>query len=205
VNQSDGEEAAERRSLIRSLNPFGRIRLRLAARLHEYASDLTRGELNFSWITDNLAAGGSIRRRDYERLRRLGITGVIDLRDEGCDDASALRRLGIELLHLPTPDRYSPSVDALVSGVRWTEKQLEAGGKVFAHCQHGVGRGPLMICAVLVNRGSSAPDALEELRERRWQSAPNDRQIEGLLAFEAHCRASDEIAAGAAGTVRNTA
>ena len=64
----------------------------------------------------------------------------------------------------------------------------QAGVSVFAHCEHGVGRGPLMICAVLVSRGLSAPDALEQVRERRWQSAPNDRQIEGLLAFEAHCR-----------------
>ena len=84
MNQSDGAEAAaERRSLIRSLNPLGRIRLRLAARLHEYASDLTRGELNLSWITDNLAAGGFIRRRDYQRLGELGITGVIDLMGRG--------------------------------------------------------------------------------------------------------------------------
>ncbi len=189
MNQSDGADAAaERRSLIRSLNPFGRIRLRVAARLHEYASDLTRGELNFSWITDDLAAGGSVRVRDYKRLHELGVSGVIDLRAEACDDESALRRVGIELLNLPTPDRYAPSVEILESGVRWAEEHLARSGKIFAHCEHGVGRGPLMICAVLVSRGASTPDALGVLRERRWQSAPNDRQIEALLAFERHCR-----------------
>jgi hypothetical protein len=190
VNQSDGAEAAaERRSLLRSLNPLGRIRLRLAARLHEWASDLTRSELNLTWITDELAAGGSVRPRDYDRLRDIGVTAVIDLRAEACDDADRLRRIGIDLLHLPTPDRYAPPVESLATGVRWTEERLAAGGRIFAHCEHGVGRGPLMIGSVLVSRGATAPDAIETLRERRWQSAPNDRQIEALLAFENYWRA----------------
>jgi hypothetical protein len=189
VNQSDGvEAAAERRSLLRSLNPFGRIRLRLAARLHEWASDLTRGELNLTWITDDLAAGGSVRPRDYSKLRDIGVTAVIDLRAEAQDDAEKLRQVGIELLYLPTPDRYSPTIEKLASGVRWTEERLAAGGKVFAHCEHGVGRGPLMVGCVLISRGYSASDAIEILRDRRWQSAPNDRQIETLLAFESYLR-----------------
>ena len=189
MNQSDGvEAAAERRSLLRSLNPFGRIRLRIAARLHEWASDLTRGELNLSWITDDVAAGGSVRPRDYPRLRDIGVTAVIDLRAESRDDAEKLSQLGIEFLHLPTPDRYAPTVEKLAIGVRWAEDRLAAGGKVFAHCEHGVGRGPLMVACVLVSRGATTPVAIETLRDRRWQSAPNDRQIERLLAFESYWR-----------------
>jgi protein tyrosine phosphatase (PTP) superfamily phosphohydrolase (DUF442 family) len=189
VNQSDGvEAAAERQSLRRSLNPFGRIRLRIAARLHEWASDLTRGELNLSWITDDLAAGGSVQTRDYPRLRDIGVTAVIDLRAESQDDAEKLRQLGIEFLHLPTPDRYAPTVEKLAIGVQWAEDRLTAGGKVFAHCEHGVGRGPLMVGCVLVSRGATTPDVIETLRDRRWQSAPNDRQIERLLAFESYWR-----------------
>jgi hypothetical protein len=191
VNQSDGADAAaDRRSLLRSLNPFGRIRLRLAARLHELASDLTRGELNLSWITDDMAAGGSVRPRDYRRLREIGVTAVVDMRAEDCDDATRLNQVGIDLLHLPAPDRYSPPIEALATGVRWIEERLASGGRVFAHCEHGVGRAPLMIGSVLVSRGSSAPDAIEMLHERRWQSAPNDRQIEALLAFETYWRAA---------------
>jgi protein-tyrosine phosphatase len=173
----------------------------VAARLHEWASDLTRGELNLTWITDDLAAGGSVRPRDYSRLRDIGVTAVIDLRAEACDDVDRLRRMDIELLHLPTPDRYAPTVETLATGVRWAEERLNSGGRIFAHCEHGVGRGPLMIGSVLVSRGSTAPDAIVTLRERRWQSAPNDRQIEALLAFEMYWRTvcngtSDATAAG---------
>jgi hypothetical protein len=180
------DDQADRRDLIRKLNPLGRIRLRLAARLHEYASDLTRGDLNFTWITESLAAGGSVRSREYHRLRRLGITGVIDVRSEGLDDRGALERQGIQLLHLPVPDRYAPDPAQLAEGVRWAREHLERGGRVFAHCEHGVGRGPLMVTAILVTDGVGAPDALQFVRERRWQTAPNDRQIEGLLAFESY-------------------
>ncbi|MFN0073027.1 MAG: phosphatase [Chloroflexota bacterium] len=206
MNQSDGADAAaERRELIRRLNPLGRIRLRIAARLHEYASDLARGNLNLSWITDDLAAGGSVRVRDYFRLRDHGITGVIDLRAEGCDDADGLRRMGIDLLHLPTPDRYAPSNETLLTGVSWTRERLGNGGKVFAHCEHGVGRGPLMICSVLVSTGVAGPDALAMVRERRWQSAPNDRQLESLLSFETYWRGLTETGVIASPTQAKTA
>lgn len=46
-----------------------------------------------------------------------------------------------------------------------------------------------MICSVLVSEGMTGPEALERVRTRRWQSAPNDRQIEGLLAFESFWQA----------------
>ncbi|MCA1647623.1 MAG: phosphatase, partial [Chloroflexi bacterium] len=54
----------------------------------------------------------------------------------------------------------------------------------FLHCEHGVGRGPLMACAVLVAQGCSAPEALRLVRAARWQALPNDRQLAALLNFE---------------------
>ena len=71
-----------------------------------------------------------------------------------------------------------------MQGTRWALERLEQGGKVLVHCQHGVGRGPLQGCAILIGQGLSAPEALKTVRVRRWQAAPNDRQIEGLLVFE---------------------
>src|SRR4051794_3248099 len=101
----------ERKSILRLLNPAGRIWLRLVARIHEYASDLAPGTLNLSWITDLLAVGGSYRVADIRRLADLGVRAVIDAREEASDDEEALARYGIELLRLPTPDRYALSLD----------------------------------------------------------------------------------------------
>jgi protein-tyrosine phosphatase len=116
---------------------------------------------------------------------------VIDAREEASDDAEALAKVGIELLHLPTPDRYALAPEQLIRGTHWALDHLGRGGKVFAHCQHGVGRGPLQGCAILIGQGLSAPEALRTVRTRRWQAAPNDRQIEGLLAFEERWKAEN--------------
>ena len=56
------------------------------------------------------------------------------------------------------------------------------------HCEHGVGRGPLMACAVLVAQGYSAPEALRIVRSGRWQALPNDRQLAVLMDFEQEWR-----------------
>ena len=190
-------DPSERREIIRRFNPAGRIWLRLVARFYEYASDLVPTTLNLSWVTDSLAVGGAFRPRDVKRLAEMGVGAVIDVREEACDDERALQQYGIRLLRLPTPDRFALSQEHLRHGVEWALAQIGAGRRVFVHCEHGVGRGPLIGAAVLVASGSSAPEALRQLRAKRWQAAPNDRQLEALLEFEAACRAQTPPAGAA--------
>ena len=188
VHETPEEIAEDRRGLVRLLNPFGRLWLRAVARVLEYASDLAPSHLNLSWITEELAVGGAPRKRDYRRLASAGITAVVDCREEETDDAEALQRVGIKLLRLPIKDRYAMSQDQLREGVGWVNAQIDAGGRVLVHCQHGVGRAPLLGGSVLISRGLTAPEAIKTLRTRRWQAAPNDRQIESLLEFEQRWR-----------------
>src|SRR3954467_14333323 len=103
----------DRKAIIRSLNPVGRIWLRLVARFHEYASDLFPTTLNLSWVTETLAVGGSHKPRDIRRLASMGISAVIDAREEASDDEEALYRHGILLLRLPTTDRRALSQEHL--------------------------------------------------------------------------------------------
>jgi protein-tyrosine phosphatase len=63
-------------------------------------------------------------------------------------------------------------------------ERIECGGQVYAHCKHGVGRGPLMGLAIMVAQGATSSSALRLLRSKRWQAAPNDRQLAALLEFE---------------------
>ena len=128
--------------------------------------------------------GGAIPVRAYRRLKELGVTAVIDLREEARDDEGALRALGIELLYLPATDRYAATQEQLRRGVEWALERIERGGQVYAHCKHGVGRGPLMGLAIMVAQGMSASEALRHMRGRRWQAAPNDRQLAALVQFE---------------------
>jgi len=176
--------AADERGVVRWYSLLGRLWLRGFARILEYSTRIHRRTLNLTRITDQLVVGGSVPPRAYGRLKAMGVTAIIDLREEAKDDEEALRRLGIELLYLPATDRFAASQDQLRQGVEWAVKRIEAGGQVYAHCKHGVGRGPLMGLAILVARGETSSSALRLMRAKRWQAAPNDRQLAALLEFE---------------------
>ncbi|WIG94509.1 dual specificity protein phosphatase [Myxococcus sp. SDU36] len=163
--------------------------LRSVARCVEWTTKLPGRGLNVSRVNDWLYVGGAVPRSRYAELKARGITAVIDVRGERCDDAEALKALGIELLNLPVTDRYPPSVEQVMLGVEWALPRLEQGGTLYTHCEHGVGRGPLVGLAVMVARGWEAPAAYRELRRARWQSTLNDRQLNGLADFVAAWRA----------------
>ena len=145
-------------------------------------------QLNLSWVTNHLAVGGRIRPEDIHALGLLGVTYVIDTRSEYADDEVALSNEHIELLHLPTPDAYPLSLEQLWKGATWATEKINNGGRVLIHCEHGVGRSVLLTCAVLVNNGMHARNALTLVKQKRWQAAPNHRQIARLREFEKEFR-----------------
>ena len=175
----------DREAIVESFRrPGGRLWLRVLARLMEWLTDVQPKQLNYSDVTPRLAVGGAFRTRQIKDLSSRGVTAVVDCRLEAEDDAAALAAAGIQFLHVPTLDRHGFSYAQLQEGVEWVLDQISAGGRAFLHCEHGVGRGPLMACAVLVAQGYSAPEALRIVRSGRWQALPNDRQLAVLLDFE---------------------
>jgi protein tyrosine phosphatase (PTP) superfamily phosphohydrolase (DUF442 family) len=164
--------------------PLRRIWLRILARLMEWLTDIQPKQLNYSDVTPHLAVGGAFRKRQIKRLRHRGVTAVVDCRSEAQDDADALKQSGIDFLHVPTNDRYGFTYQQMEHGVDWVLDHIGRGGRAFVHCEHGVGRGPLLTCAVLVAQGHTAPRALRIVRSARWQALPNDRQLEALVEFE---------------------
>ncbi|HEU5368746.1 MAG TPA: dual specificity protein phosphatase [Ktedonobacterales bacterium] len=154
------------------------------ARLAEQVGVALPDRLDMSWVTSSLAVGGRVREEDIERLARAGITRVIDTRSEYKDDEAALKRAGIQLLHLPTPDTHPLTVEDLKKGSEWALQQIRDGQRALIHCEHGVGRSVLLTCAVLVRDGYSAETALRLVQTKRWQASPNHRQIKRLHEFE---------------------
>lgn len=145
-------------------------------------------KLNMSWVNDHLAVGGRVHPEDIKALSLVGVTHVIDTRSEYCDDEQALRAEGIELLYLPAPDTYPLTVEQLRQGAEWAQQRMRNGGRVLIHCEHGVGRSVLLTCAVLVYGGMHAHDAVQLVQQKRWQAAPNHRQVARLNEFESVCR-----------------
>jgi protein-tyrosine phosphatase len=140
--------------------------------------------LNLSWVTPHLAVGGRVHPDDIHHLARLGVTQVVDTRSEHSDDAEALKQEQIDLLYLPTPDTHPLTLDQLTEGAAWVNDRIKDGGRVLIHCEHGVGRSVLLTSAVLVQDGMHARDALALVQQKRWQAAPNHKQVERLREFE---------------------
>ncbi|HEX6817053.1 MAG TPA: dual specificity protein phosphatase family protein [Ktedonobacterales bacterium] len=141
-------------------------------------------QLNLSWITPSLAVGGRIHRDDIARLARSGVTSVVDTRSEDRDEEGALAAHSIAWLYLPTPDTHPLSVEDLVRGATWINEQIGEERRVLVHCEHGVGRSVLLAAASLVAAGMGAHEAIDLIKRRRWQAAPNHRQMKRLQEFE---------------------
>src|SRR5713226_8656239 len=167
VSTFDGlpAELTPRSPLARLIEEALRFMRKGFARVAEFAP--TR--LNFSWITDDLAIGGAFHGRDIPKLKALGITAVVDCREEARDSEEGLAAHGIKLLHLPAPDAHEIDQSSIDQGVEWVTEQLADGAKVYVHSLHGVGRGPLLGCCVLIAEGRSASEALQLIKTRRWQ------------------------------------
>lgn len=141
-------------------------------------------QLNLSWITPHLAVGGRVRPEDIRRLADTGVSCVVDTRSEDRDEEAALAAHGISWLYLPTPDTHPLSVQDLMRGATWINQQIGAGRRVLVHCEHGVGRSVLLTAAALVASGLGAHEAIDLIKRRRWQAAPNHRQMKRLQEFE---------------------
>jgi protein tyrosine phosphatase (PTP) superfamily phosphohydrolase (DUF442 family) len=164
--------------------PEGSRRAALAERLGILLPD----RLDLSWIDATLAVGGRVRPEDVPRLPGMGITDVVDVREEHRDDEEALRREGLDFLYLPTPDTYPLSVEDLQRGARWINERRRTGGHVLVHCEHGVGRSVLLAAAALVGDGYFPHEAFTLIESRRWQASPNRRQALRLNEFAKTCQ-----------------
>ena len=141
-------------------------------------------EPDLHWLADGLAVGGCFPPgRETELSREHGIGAVVDLREEERDEEERLAAAGIAFLHLPTRDLEPASASMLDQGVRFVRAQIERGNKVLIHCQHGIGRAPLLALCVLVELGFEPIAALELAKEARSIVSPSRSQYEGWAAW----------------------
>jgi hypothetical protein len=137
-------------------------------------------EPDFHWLTDGLAVGACFPMEQAEKLASgHGIRAIVDLREEDRDDEQELRGLGIDFLHLPTPDLEPASAAMIDRGVCFACEHLRRGNKVLIHCQHGIGRSALLSLCVLVEQGWEPLDALAHAKEIRAAVSPSYAQYRG--------------------------
>jgi protein-tyrosine phosphatase len=138
---------------------------------------------HISQVQPNLYVGGQHRRRGLAQMRDLGITAVVNMREES-DDAQ--RGLALDhYLWLTTTDDTSPTPEDLERGVDFISQHIAEGRGVYIHCAAGVGRAPMMAAAYLVHTGMSAAQAWDTIRQVRPFIRPTPPQITALDTFAA--------------------
>jgi hypothetical protein len=141
-------------------------------------------ELDLDPVSPQLSIGGRFPMEAAARLaRELGVTRVVDVRGECCDDEEILRAHGVILLTLPTEDCRALSQQMLDDGVAWVTEQLDGGHKVHIHCEHGIGRSALLALCVLVSRGKGPLEALGIVKQARRKVSPSPEQLGAFRTF----------------------
>lgn len=137
-----------------------------------------------SEVIPGLYAGGQQNKLGLRPMRSLGISAIVNMREESDD---AVRGVTLDhYLWLPITDDTAPELDDLERGSLFIEKQLSAGRGVYVHCAAGVGRAPTLAAAYLVYKGMIPEKAWATVREVRPFIRPTPPQIEGIVSYAAY-------------------
>ncbi len=138
--------------------------------------------LKRSQITANLFLGSQYSLIGLRKMKTLGITAIINMREHSV--YSQAQYEGFAYLHLPTVDNTPPSLDILIQGADFADQEIKKGGKVYIHCRQGLGRGPTMTIAYLLKTGLNYDDAYSLVKKVRTFINPRPSQILRLKELE---------------------
>ncbi|HTS38733.1 MAG TPA: dual specificity protein phosphatase family protein [Candidatus Solibacter sp.] len=125
------------------------------------------------WLSDEVA--------DWKRA---GIDSVLSLLepDEEKDldlgsEGEEVQTRGLDFLSLPIPDRGVPKSETKLGEMLETVNRTLAKGKnVLVHCRQGVGRSSLVAACLLIRKGMSPGEALENISSARGVVVPETDQ-----------------------------
>jgi protein-tyrosine phosphatase len=138
--------------------------------------------LKRSQITANLFLGSQYSLLGLQKLKALGVTAIVNMREHPAFEESQYE--GFHYLHLPTRDNTPPSQQVLIRGINFVTAEIKNGGKVYIHCRQGLGRGPTMAIAYLISTGLTFKDAFALVKKVRTFINPRPSQIERLKELE---------------------
>jgi protein-tyrosine phosphatase len=139
-------------------------------------------------VNDWLHLGGALPPDEYARLRDAGITHVVDLREESVADVDRLQDFGIAQRHVPVPDQSPPTIEQLADIGGWLAME-EDGAAMYVHCKGGFGRAATMAIGLLIARGISLDEAVQQVRAARPEMQLNADQLAWLRTVEEQLRA----------------
>jgi len=141
-------------------------------------------EIDFSWIIEGEIAGMSQPglldhiEEDLLWLKTKGIKTIITLTEDPLDPSKVIE---FEYHHIPVPNFCAPTLNQF----ELFKKIYQTAAKPIAiHCLGGVGRTGTMLSAALVIDGSSASEAINEVRKKRPGSIETEEQEMSVFRLE---------------------
>ena len=104
-----------------------------------------------------------------QALHDEGVRAVVTLNQawEPQAPSATFREAGLEQLRVPTPDYAAPSQRDIRRAVAFIDQHVQAGDRVYVHCNGGKGRSAVCTLAYLVSQGMSAADAYALVASQR--------------------------------------
>lgn len=142
------------------------LSLLLLAGLCAGAEATTGPVRNFGQVNQNLFRGGMPTGNALEELKSLGVSLVIDLREDGNgrkDEEQKVEHLGIRYAHIPMRTLGAPRPAEIEQALSLILR--ESSGKVFVHCLRGKDRtGTVIACYRIQHDGWDNQRALAEAK-----------------------------------------
>jgi protein-tyrosine phosphatase len=130
-----------------------------------------------------LFLGPALDEAGYRDLIAQGVTHVVDLREEGSDDATMMAALGFQWCHLPMRDRAAPAPGQVEDLRDWFARDSDDDAVLYIHCHAGLGRTPTVAIALLMHQGVPLADAHRQVRGARPGAQPTAAQDAYLEAL----------------------
>jgi predicted protein tyrosine phosphatase len=137
------------------------------------------------WITDQIALGSYPLEPAMEELLKQGVRAILSVRMEEPDYVTSRFEDAAALL---VEDWFPFPYDLLVEGIRFIDRNVRAGRRVYVHCFAGVSRSSFLVsCYLMLVRGIPFEEALATVRDRRPIVSPHpglfdDELLERLVA-----------------------
>ena len=121
--------------------------------------------LKYSQINDRIYVGAQQSAAGMQKLKKIGIKAIVNLRSEFDDRRHNL--IFDNYCYLPVDEFTAPEINQLKEGVEFIKGQVKEGRKVYIHCSEGISRAPTLAVAFLISTGMTLPDAIALVKKSR--------------------------------------